>query len=107
MKMEGVSLRNSLFVRLRPYDEKTAEAIAAWRELMYSRVGFPYSKNYKFHIGLAYRILPINESNARDLLAATEEKIYNMLVESRQFSILPVSAPELCMFEDMSAFHKI
>lgn len=39
MKMEGVSLRNSLFVRLRPYDEKTAEAMAAWRDIMYKRVG--------------------------------------------------------------------
>jgi hypothetical protein len=70
-------------------------------------IGFHYSKNYNFHIGLAYRILPINESSARDLLAATREKIRNMLVETQQFSILPVSAPELCMFEDMSAFHKI
>lgn len=70
-------------------------------------IGIGYSKNYTFHIGLAYRILPINESSARDLLAATKKKIRNMLVESGQFSILPVSVPELCMYENMSAFHKI
>ncbi len=69
--------------------------------------GFPYSKNYEFHITLAYRILPINESNARALLAVTQEKIYNMLVETNQFTLLPVGTPELCTFEDMSAFHKI
>ncbi len=70
-------------------------------------VGFSYSKNYEFHITLAYRILPINESNARALLAVTKEKIHNMLAESRQFSLLPVGTPELCTFADMSAFHKM
>ena len=69
--------------------------------------GFPYSKNYEFHITLAYRILPINESSARVLLDVTKEKIHNMLVDSKQFSLLPVGTPELCTFEDMSAFHKI
>ncbi len=70
-------------------------------------VGFPYSRSYEFHITLAYRILPINESTARALLAVTEEKIHNMLVESGQFTLLPVGPPEFCTFEDMSAFHKI
>lgn len=70
-------------------------------------VGFPYSENYAFHIGLAYRILPINEPSTRALLAATEEKVHNMLVESKQFSLLSVSTPELCTHENMSAFHKI
>ena len=107
MKMEGVLLHNNFSVRLRPYEEKTAQAIAAWRDLLYKHVRIPYSKDYKFHITLAYRILPINESNARAVLAATEEKIYNMLVESEHFSLLPVSTPELCTFADMSNFHKI
>lgn len=39
MKLEGVSLENSLMIKLQPYDEKTAAAIAAWRDLMYSRLG--------------------------------------------------------------------
>ncbi|CAF2142880.1 unnamed protein product [Rotaria magnacalcarata] len=107
MKLEGVHVNNSLSVWLRPYEVKTAEAMAAWRELMYTSLGFPYSKNYEFHITLAYRILPINESDARALLSVTAEKIHNMLIESRQLSLLPIGVPELCTFEDMSAFHKI
>jgi hypothetical protein len=48
MKMEGVSLDNSLLVRLQPYEEKTAAAIAAWRDLMYRRVGEFRCTNYYY-----------------------------------------------------------
>lgn len=70
-------------------------------------IGFTYSKIYEFHVTLAYRILPINDSGARSLLAATKNAIHKMLVDSGLFSLLPIGPPELCTFEDMSAYQKI
>lgn len=39
MKMENVLLHQGLTVVLRPYEEKTAAAMASWRDLMYTRLG--------------------------------------------------------------------
>lgn len=39
MKMDSLLLNHGLTIRLRPYEDKTAKAIAAWRDIMYTRLG--------------------------------------------------------------------
>jgi hypothetical protein len=48
MKMEDVLIHNGLTVWLRPYEEKTAAAIAAWSDLMYTHLGECYFTNYAY-----------------------------------------------------------
>jgi len=125
LKMNSVSLYGVLAIELMPYEPKTALALASWRHslftrlgiflkplqqlllLIYSKIGFPYSMGYVFHITLAYRVLPINDPDAHKILEETRRKIQRMLEESKQFDLIPIGSPELCSFDDMSAFHKV
>lgn len=104
MEFERIGLGLGLTLRLRPKDEEVAGMLKKYRDDLSQATGirFPNHETYKFHIGLAYNLIPLTDEQ-RAVFEKTRQAVDERLLERVRYFTLP--APQFVKFHDMSAFY--
>lgn len=103
MEFVRISLGLAITLSLRPKDEGVAAMLKSYRDELSRATGirFPNHETYRFHIGLAYNLVPLTDEELK-VFEKTRHAVDLRLRETVQYFTLP--APQFVKFHDMSAF---
>ncbi|MBU3102273.1 MULTISPECIES: DUF1868 domain-containing protein [Clostridium] len=103
MRITGCKVASVIVISLEPYTSEDYESLKDFRDITSEKTGVrkPNHDEYKYHISFAYKLEELDDEEnllINGIIRAINERLL------KDISYIELKSPELCFYNDMSAF---